>query len=176
MNRRFVLAGLAGVTLSACASTTSTLIAVNDGAPRVAVLPLEGPLGAQAVDLISQELAAAGIATVERGRMVNFQALDTDLDPSSPAAVQTLSSYGDTLGVKYLFVGTVSAVNGPLYSFAHVNMTLRLIDVRTGQTRWIGRYGNAGWTSAISTQGDLHRGARDIVREFIRAGGPSLLV
>ena len=89
--------------------------------------------------------------------------------------MQALSSYGEELGVRYLFTGTVSAEGGPLYSFDHVNMTLRLIDVQSGQTRWIGRYGNSMWTSAISTQGDLQRGSKALVAEFISAGGPALL-
>lgn len=171
---RLLLAGLISLLITGCASTSSMIIPEASGA-RVAIVALDGPLGAQAVDLISQELATKGIAVVEAARTRDIIGLDTDFSSASPASVQALSSYGDELGVRYLFVGTVSAVSGPLYSFDHVNMTLRLIDVRSGQTRWIGRYGNSLWTSAISTQGDLQRGARAIVSEFISAGGPTLL-
>jgi TolB-like protein len=143
--------------------------------PKLAVLPLDGPLGQQAVDLLSEEFAANGINVVERAKIVPLIAVDTDLNPSSPAAVQNYSHLGETLGVRYLFAGTVSAASGPLYSYAHVNITLRLIDVKTGQTRWIGKYGNPLWSSAISTQGDLQRGAHDLVQEFIKAGGEKLL-
>jgi TolB-like protein len=143
--------------------------------PSVAILPLEGPLGAQAVDLISQELANHGVGVVERARVRANIGIDTDLNPGAPTEASALAQLGAELGVNYLFAGTVSAQDGPLYSFPHVNMTLRLIDVRSGQTRWIGRYGNSLWTSAISQQGDLQRGARDLVTEFIRAGGPALL-
>jgi TolB-like protein len=177
MLRRHLIAGLtvAGMALSGCASTSSTMIPATSGPPQVAIVQLEGPLGEQAVDLISQELAMRGIAVVERARTREVVALDTDLSETSPATVDALSSYGEQLGVRYLFTGTVSAEGGPLYSFDHVNMTLRLIDVRTGQTRWIGRYGNAMWTSAISQQGDLQRGAKHIVDEFINAGGARVL-
>jgi len=168
---------IAALVLVGCASSSSVVLpATSVRAVKVALLPLDGPLGDQAVDLLSQEFAAKGIAVVERGRVVPLLALDTDLSSSSPDAVQNYGRLGDTLGVRYLFAGTVSADQGPLYSYRHVNMTLRLIDVRTGQTRWIGKYGNALWSSAISTQGDLQRGARDLVQEFVRAGGDKLLV
>lgn len=174
MKRRQFLAVFAAIALAGCASTSSTIIPESRGA-RVAIVGLDGPLGAQAVDLISQELAVRGIAVVEAATTREVIGVDTDLSDASPASVQALASYGEELGVRYLFTGTVSAVGGPLYSFDHVNMTLRLIDVRSGQTRWIGRYGNSMWTSAISTQGDLQRGAKAIVAEFISAGGPALL-
>ncbi|WP_374453610.1 hypothetical protein [Phenylobacterium sp.] len=167
---------LLALTMAGCASTSSVVMQpTRAGAPVVAVLPLDGPLGDQAIDFLSQEFAANGITTVERAKLIPLIAVDTDLSPSSPTAVQTYARYGEALGVRYLFAGTVSADAGPLYSYAHVNMTLRLIDVRTGQTRWLGRYGNPLWSSAISTQGDMQRGARDLVREFIKAGGETLL-
>lgn len=177
MKRRMIFAMLAAMALAGCASTSSMIVPEATGAPvaRVAIVSLDGPMGAQAVDLISQELATKGIAVVEAARTREVVGIDTDLSVASPATVQALSSYGEELKVRYLFTGTVSTVGGPLYSFEHVNITLRLIDVRSGQTRWIGRYGNAMWTSAISTQGDLQRGTKAIVAEFISAGGPALL-
>lgn len=163
--------------LTTCAGSTSSVLipAMPATAPKVAILPLDGPLGAQAVDLISEELAKSGIQTAERADRVATIAVDTDLSPAEPATVRSYSNYGAQLGVRYLFAGTVSAVHGPLYSYAHVNMTLRLIDARTGQTRWIGKYGDSHWSSAISTQGDLQRGARNMVKEFIKSGGAELL-
>lgn len=151
------------------------VLPVSIGAARVGVLTLEGPLGAQAADLISQELAVRGVATIERARLISFSALDTDLSPSAPSAVQRFDDIGKQLGVDFLFIGTVSAERGPLYSFPHVNMTLRLVQTATGQSRWIGQYGNAGWTSAISTQGDLQRGAEDLADEFVKSGGARIL-
>jgi TolB-like protein len=175
-NRRATLGLLGLLGLSACASTQSvTIPARGANAPAVAIIPFDGHLGTQAVDLISQQLAAAGIGVVERARLRTNIGIDTDVAAGAPVEASALSALGQELGVNYLFAGTVSAEDGPLYSFPHVNMTLRLIDVRTGQTRWIGTYGNPLWTSAISQQGDLQRGTRDLVREFIRAGGPSLL-
>lgn len=176
MNRVLVRLFLAFSLLSiaGCASTSSVVIPASVGAPSVALI-LEGPLGDQAADLISQELAVNGIGVVERARTRQVIGIDTDLNSASPDAAHSLLNYGQQLGVQYFFSGTVSAESGPLYSFPHVNMTLRLIDVRTGQTRWIGRYGNSMWTDAISQQGDLQRGSKHIVREFIRAGGPAVL-
>jgi TolB-like protein len=121
--------------------------------------------------LISEAFAQKGIAVIERAEAVPYLAIDTDLSSASPDAVQSFSKLGHTLGVRFLFIGTVSAERGPLYSFPHVNMTLRLIDVESGETRWLGRYGNSLWTSAISEQGDLQRGASDIVDEFVKSGG-----
>lgn len=161
--------------LAACASTSSTTIPRIEGPPRAAVLPLSGELGEQASDLLSQEFARNGVAFVETGRLRSVVAVDTDLSAATPAAVASLKSYGDQLGVPFLFSGTVSTDKGPLSSYPHVFITLRLLEVSTGQTRWLGRYGNAMWTSAWSTQGDLERGATDIVQEFIKAGGPAIL-
>ncbi len=163
------------LTLGGCASTSSVVMHQTLGGPKVAILPLEGPLGAQAVDFLSSELGDKGIAVVERAKLIPLIAVDTDLSPTSPAAVQSFARYGEALDVRYLFAGTVSAVPGPLYSYPHVNMTLRLIDVRSGQTVWLGRYGNPLWSSAISTQGDVQRGARDLVAEFVKVGGLALL-
>lgn len=174
--RQMLLVVFGGLAMAACTSTQSvTLPDVSGSAPSVAIIPFEGPLGTQAVDMISQQLAASGVAVVERARVRTNLGIDTDLATGAPVEASALAALGSELGVNYLFAGTVSAAGGPLYSFAHVNMTLRLIDVRTGQTRWIGTYGNPFWTSAISQQGDLQRGARDLVKEFVRAKGPDLL-
>jgi TolB-like protein len=174
---RSVVFFICALVLTACAaqsSTSSILLPAANPAHRVAIVGFDGPLGDQAVDLITQELASRGISVVERARTRELVAVDTDLASGSPAAVEALSSYGEQLNVRYLFVGTVTTDQGPLSSYPHVFMTMRLLDVRSGQTRWIGRYGDPNWTSAWSQQGDLQRGARHIVREFVDAGGPSI--
>lgn len=107
--------------------------------------------------------------------MSDLLAVDTDLSEASPNSVTSLQVYGEQLGVRFLFTGTVEAIGGPLYSFDHVKMTMRLIDVSTGQTRWIGNYGNSLWSSAISTQGDLQRGAKHIVKEFDESGADEIV-
>jgi TolB-like protein len=163
--------------LTGCASTSSIVLPVSAmKSPMVAIMPLEGPLGDQASDLIAQALAEKGVGVVERAKVVNTIRVDTLGTGSAVGSTKAMSSYAQALGVRYLFSGTVSAEKGPLYSFDHVNMTLRLVDAETGQTRWIGRYGNSFWTSSISTQGDLQRGAKSIVSEFIKAGGPKLML
>lgn len=174
MRLGFVLLSCA-IFLAGCASTSSTIIPRMSGPPLAAVLPLTGDLGEQASDLLSQEFARNGVAVVETGRLRSVVAVDTDLSSATPAAVATLKSYGEQLGVSFLFSGTVSTDRGPLSSYPHVFITLRLLEVSNGQTRWVGRYGNSMWTSAWSTQGDLERGANDIVQEFIKAGGPAIL-
>lgn len=162
-------------TLVSC-STSSVLIEdFSDQNPDVAILSLDGPFGAQAAELISLELAKKGVIVAERSEILNSISLDTDLSKASPEKIKMLSKYGDELGVDFVFVGTTSAEQGPLYSFAHVFMTLRLIDVKTGRTKWVGTYGNSFWSSAISTQGDLKRGVRHLTKEFIKSGASKLL-
>ena len=87
----------------------------------------------------------------------------------------SLPRYGRLLGVEKIFTGTITTSRGGFSSYPHAFITIRLIDVPTGKVTWIGRYGNTKWSSAISTQGDIQRGARDIVQEFIKeAGGADL--
>ena len=173
---RIIIATIFAVFLTACTATTSTVVPQRSStSPSVGILTLDGPLGEQAADLISVELASRGLGVAERGVSRDFLAVDTDFSSSAPAQVAALGQLGRELGVTYVLAGTVSTEGGPLYSFDHVNMTLRLVDVANGQTRWVGRYGNALWTSAISTQGDLQRGARQLADEFINSGAADLL-
>jgi len=157
--------------VAGCASTSSVLLNHQASAnPTVAILPLDGQLGAQASDLIAEELAREGIPTIDRTRLLfilqeqGFRG-DMRFDQSSVA------QYGKTLGVKKVFSGTVTTSRGPLSSFPHVFITLKVIDVETSQVTWIGRYGDPGGTWAFSTQGDLKRGAKKIVEEFIKVHG-----
>ena len=159
-----------------CASTSSMLVEdSSDLDPVVAILTLDGPFGSQAAELLSLELAKKGVVVAERSERLNTISIDTDLSAAAPEKVKFLKSYGEELGVDYVFVGTTSADKGPLYSYAHVFMTLRLIDVNTGKTRWVGNYGNSFWSSAISTQGDLERGVRNLTKEFISSGASKIL-
>lgn len=175
MHRNLLIVAVLVVT-AGCASTSSTVIPITDQrASKMAIVPFEGQYGAQAVDLISQEFAKRNIAVVEGSTVRNLLAIDTDLSETSPNSVTSLQAYGEQLGVRFLFTGTVEAIGGPLYSFDHVKMTMRLIDVSTGQTRWIGNYGNSMWSSAISTQGDLQRGAKHIVKEFDESGADEII-
>lgn len=176
MFKMFSAASVGMILLASCASTSSVVIPQQTlGAAKMAIVPFEGEFGAQAVDLISQEFAKRQIAVLEGSKLKDIVGLDTDLSEMSPTYATSLSLYGRELGVDYVFTGTVNAVGGPLYSFDHIKMTMRMIDVSTGQTRWIGNYGNAAWTSAISTQGDLTRGARDLVKEFDESGADDLI-
>jgi TolB-like protein len=163
--------------LGACASpASSVLLPVSPTASSVAILPLEGKLGGQAEDLLALELADKGIGVVERSRTRQVLAIDTDFSPSTQDDVQLLNNVGSQLGVDYVFSGTVSTDQPPLGSYPHVFMTLRLLEVENGQTRWIGKYGDSMWTSAFSTQGDLKRGVKNLVKEFTESGGAALLL
>jgi TolB-like protein len=157
--------------LVGCAPTSSVMVNHDLSATAtIAVIPLEGEFGQQASDLIAEQLAINGIPTIERAqidavlREHEFRGND-NFDQSS------LAEYGRLLGVKKVFIGTITTIRGPLYSFPHVNITLKVVDVATGKVSWIGRYGNSLWTSAISTQGDIQRGAKHIVKEFIKVHG-----
>lgn len=160
-----------------CASTatSSMVIPLSTGNPDVAIVPLDGALGVQAADLLSQELIGNGIAVVETSKVRSIVSIDTDLSASSPNSIDSLNSLGEQLEVDYLFTGTVTEDRGPLSSFPHVFITLRLIGIESGQTRWIGKYGDSKWTSAMSTQGDLKRGVTQLVKEFVKSGGAEII-
>ena len=161
---------------ASCQSTSSVLIDDTDKShPDIAVLTFDGNLGSQAAELITQELAAKGVAVAERSERIANLALDTDRSSGSPKTTRLLKNFGDQLGVDYVLTGTVSTDRGPLYSFAHVFITMRLIDINTDGTKWVGNYGNSLWTSAISTQGDLKRGVRHLTKEFIKSGASDYL-
>jgi TolB-like protein len=158
-----------------CSTTSVVIDDYGSSNPEVAVLTLDGELGSRAAELLSKELAANGVLVAERSERIANLALDTDLSASSPSSIRSLGDYGEQLGVNYLLTGTVSTDRGPLYSFAHVFITVRLIDIDNGQTRWVGEYGNSLWSTAISTEGDLKRGVRHLVKEFISSGAAEIV-
>ena len=137
--------------LFGCASTSSYIPneAVTRNGPAIAVVPFTGFAGGQASDMVLEELEKAGYNVVD-----------------SPSRAE------------YVMSGTCAAMGGPLYSFAHASMTARVVNAHTDSILWLGRYGNPAWTSAISTQGDIQRGARDLVvnlkKTLPAAGKPPL--
>lgn len=161
---------LAALFLVSCASTSSVRLNHRKDQPAVAVMPLKGSYGEQASDLISEQLALNGVSTVQRSQM-NSILREHGYRGNLHFNQSSLVNYGKLLGVKKMLVGTISTLNGPLYSFDHANITLKVVDVETGKISWIGRYGNSMWTSAISTQGDIQRGAKKIVQEFVKVHG-----
>jgi TolB-like protein len=152
---------------SGCQSTQSVVVNQSlNSKPVLAVFELEGDYGKEASGLISQELALNGVPSLERSQIESIFKEhsyhgDARFDQSS------VSEYGNLLGVNKILIGNVRADGGPLYSFPHIFITLKLIDVETGNIKWIGKYGNPSWTSATSTMGDLNRGAKHIVKEFL---------
>ena len=133
-------------------------------------MPLQGEYGTQAADMITQQLLEAGYRVVERSRIEQIlrelgYADDTRFDSS------TLPRIGNQLGVQKLFVGSITTMGSPFYSFDHVNISLRLVSVSSGEILWAAKYGNPLWTSALGTQGDIQRGAKDLVSEFMRTYG-----
>ncbi len=171
--KKIAMVLLACAVLSGCATSSVKLNYSSGSKPVVAVLALDGPHGEQASDYITEQLALNGILPIERTQIDAILAEHGYRDNKS-FNQSTLADYGQMLGVKKIFMGTISEIRGPLYSFSHVNMTLKLVDVSTGNVLWIGRYGNSLWTSAISTQGDIQRGAKWIVQEFIKVYGRDL--
>jgi TolB-like protein len=154
-----------------CASTSSVLVDHDASkSPTIAIIPLQGEYGQQASDLIAEQLAMNGIPTFERAQL-DVVLEEHGFKGNEKFDQTSLAEYGRLLGVRKIFTGTITAVRGPLYSFPHVNITLKVVDVETSKVTWIGRYGNSLWTSAISTQGDIQRGAKHIVKEFVKVHG-----
>ncbi len=154
---------------AACASTKTTRAPSFRplSGDRLAVMPLRGPHGDLAADLINQGLLDCGLRIVERShldtvlRELGYRG-DERFDPA------TIPAVGRVLGLREVVVGSISAVGGPLYSYDHVNMTLRVVEVETGEVLWASRYGNSLWSSAISTQGDVQRGAAKLAQAICR--------
>ena len=160
----------------ACASTSSVTMPERAAtSPKLAIVPFKGEHGPQSVDLIAQEFAKRDLATLVGASVISIIGYDIDFADASPNTANLLQRYSEELDVDFVLTGTVEAIGGPLYPFDHVKMTMRLIDVRTGQTRWIGNYGNSIWTPAISTQGDISRGAKQIAKEFDASGADDLV-
>ena len=165
---------LAGV--QACTPTRSIVIPERPDKPaRLAIIPLGGDLGPQAMDLVARQFAARGIPVREGPSVISLICYEANLTDGSPASAGPLRKYGDDLGVDFVVAGTAETVGGPLYAFDRVKMSLRLIDVRTGETRWIGSYGDTVWAAALNTQTDLARAAKQIVKAFDEGGADDLV-
>jgi TolB-like protein len=151
-----------------CATTTvksSSFRPLTNG--KVAVMPLSGDYGEQAADMIGQELMMRGF------RLIDHTQIDTVMrrfgyvgekrfDPDALPAV------GKQFGLREVLVGSITEIGGPLTSYAHVNISLRLVDVETGEVLWSAKYGNPLWSSATSTEGDIQRGAAFLGQAFAR--------
>lgn len=171
--KKLLMATIVCLALCGCATSSIKLNRPVGSTPEVAVMPLDGPNGKQASDYITEQLAINGVMPVERAQIDSVLA-EHGYRENKNFDQSTLANYGTMLGVKKLFMGTISEIGGPLCSFPHVNITLKLVDVSTGNVLWVGHYGNSLWTSAISTQGDIQRGAKCIVQEFIKVYGADL--
>lgn len=165
---------LAGV--SACAPTRSIVIPERPDAPaKLAIVPLKGDLGPKAMDLIAGQLVARGIPAREGPSVMSLIGYEANITDGSPASAGPRRKYGNDLGVDFILAGSAETVDGPLYAFDRVKMSLRLIDVQTGETRWIGSYGDTVWAAALNTQTDLARAAEHIVQAFDDGGADDLV-
>ena len=165
---------LAGV--SACAPTRSIVLTERPDTPaKLAIVPLKGGLGPEAMELITEQLAARGIPAREGPPVIRLIGYEANITNGSPASAGLLRKYGGDLGVDFILAGSAETVGGPLYAFDRVKMSLRLIDVRTGETRWIGSYGDTVWAAALNTQTDLARAAEHIVQAFDDGGADDLI-
>ena len=165
---------LAGV--QACAPTRSVVIPERpDAAARLAIVPLKGDLGPEAMDLIAGELAARGIPAREGPSVISLVGYEANITDGSPASAGPLREYGGDLGVDFVLAGTAERIVGPLYAFDRAKMTLWLIDVRTGETRWASSYGDTVWAAALNTQMDLARAAEHIIKALDDSGADDLV-
>lgn len=143
---------------------------------KIAIVPFDGEYGSQTIDLISRELAKIGIPAVQGAEIVQYyRATDMTLSDNDPGTVIARKRYGEELGIDFILTGQVEGVEMPPYGFRRIKMTMKLIDINSGQTRWVGDYGKSLWTSATSTQGDLSRGARHIVKAFDESGADDIV-
>lgn len=165
------------ILITACSSTRATLIPeMASNEPKIGIVPFSGLYGPQTVDLMSEEFAKRGIATIKGARVVqNYTSIDTDLSDGGADTVKALRQYGQTLDVDFVFAGSVEPSESISLGFRRVRIDMRLIDVESGQTRWFGSYGKSLWTPATSTQADIARGARHIVKAFDRSGADDLV-
>lgn len=162
--------------VQACAPTRSIVVPERPDAPaNLAIVPLKGDLGPEAVDLIAQQLAARGIPAREGPSVISLIGYEANITNGSPASAGPLRKYGGKLGVDFVLAGTAETVGGPLYAFDRVKMSLRLIDVQTGEIRWIGSYGDTVWAAALNTETDLARAAEHIVQAFDEGGADDLV-
>jgi hypothetical protein len=162
--------------VSACAPTRSIVIPERPDTPaKLAIAPLKGDLGPQAIDAIAEQFAARGIPARQGPSVISLIGYEANITDGSPASAGLLRKYGDGLGVDFVLAGTAETVGGPLYAFDRVKMNLRLIDVRTGETRWIGSYGDTVWAAALNTKTDLARAAEHIVQAFDDSGADDLV-
>jgi len=162
--------------LQACAPTRSFIIPQHLIAPaRLAIVPIKGDLGPQATDLVAAQFLARGIQAREGAPVISLIGYEANLTAGRPESPGPLQKYGQQMGVDFVLVGTAETVAGPLYAFDRVKMSLELIDVRTGKTRWAGRYGDTAWAAALNTQTDLVRAAERIVQAFDDDGADDLV-
>ena len=175
MKRLLVAASLL-LGVQACAQTRSITLPERPDAPaRLAILPLKGDLGPDAMDEIAEQLAARGIPAREGPPVIRLIGYEANITDGSPTSVVLLREYGRELDVDFILAGSAETVGGPLYTFDRVKMSLRLIDVETGETRWIATYGDTVWAAALNTQTDLARAAEHIVQAFDDGGADDLV-
>ena len=162
--------------VQACAQTRSVVIPERPDAPaKLAIVPLKGDLGPEAMDVIAGELAARGIPAREGPSVISLIGYEANITDGSPASAGPLREYGADLGVDFVLAGTAERVVGPLYAYDRAKMTLRLIDVRTGETRWVGNYGDTVWAAALNSQTDLARAAEHIIKALDDSGADDLV-
>lgn len=162
--------------VQACAQTRSIVIPERpDAAARLAIVPLKGDLGPEAMGVIAGELAARGIPAREGPSVISLISYEAKITDGSPVSAGPLREYGSDLGVDFILAGTAERVAGPLYAYDRAKMTLRLIDVRTGETLWVGSYGDTVWAAALNSQTDLARAAEHIIKALDDSGTDDLV-
>ncbi len=154
---RFLLvAGLSVLFLVGCGSGTtrlftkpiaeSTYVTYPEWGPDcdIAVMPFvnvskDKDAGLKARDLFITELYISGAFkdVVDEGQMVEVMR-KLKLRETDPISKDTLKTLGDSLGVQAVIFGTVQVYNERSNKGAQFAVSLRMVDVDTGQILWLG--------------------------------------
>ncbi|MHB8174019.1 MAG: hypothetical protein ACYDFU_06115 [Nitrospirota bacterium] len=152
----FVVAGLSILFLAGCGSGTtrlftkpiaeSTYVTYPEWGPDcdVAVMPFvnvskDKEAGLKARDLFITELYISGAFkdVVDEGQMVEVMK-KLKLRGTDNIGKDTLKTFGDSLGVQAIIFGTVEEYNERSNKGAQFAVSLRMVDVDTGQILWLG--------------------------------------
>ncbi len=151
-----IVAGLAVLFLAGCGGGTtrlftkpiaeSTYVTYPEWGPDcdVAVMPFvnvskDKDAGLRARDLFVTELYISGAFkdVVDEGQMVEVMR-KLKIRETDPISKDTLKTFGDSLGVQAVIFGTVEVYNERSNKAAQFAVSLRMVDVDTGQILWLG--------------------------------------
>lgn len=156
--------------LSACSTTDKAPAPTLEGASTWAVLPFanhtETPLAGQRAESISEAvLIASGVSKVKRYPGSIDQ--DALFESGDRKRFEQAMAWAKSQGVRYVLTGTVDewrykvGVDGE----PAAGVTLRIVDVATGDTLWSAAGGKSGWSREA-----LAAVAQKLIRDLLRSG------